>query len=437
MKIEANNITDYFKRYIRSIEYIQPSDYQQIDEHLAVMVDQKGPKYKKRESAQWLWEHFFRIAINQITENSRGLNRLFKYFEEFVQYENLLLAIDKYHRDHVIHSVWVMLLGFYLRKKCSVFSSMSLGYFICDHEEDTDNKRDIGMLLKKYSIPGWILIALSHDLGYPIQKTVYANEYMGKMIRNFGFLEEQQFKYNFTVIHHTTINALLELLSSAVRLTKKGAEDEFVITNNPGVTLDCARSFEKLDHGIMSAYILQNYLDFICDVRSESTSRNTTMQPEEAAQFAMIIDLLYSMAAHSNQYAYWRGIGLNKPSALLFICDELDEFSRYSYSRHKDGWVMMNCETTLVLDKNHIMFEYIFSNKNVVDDTNFEMHFKHKIGNIADRFQLDDIFNRIKVMCRDKTRKNPISLSYEKSRKNGITVEEITGTQKGKRKKNH
>ncbi|MHA1211837.1 MAG: hypothetical protein ACTSSH_05180, partial [Candidatus Heimdallarchaeota archaeon] len=39
---------------------------------------------------------------------------LFKYFKEFVEFEELIFASDSFYRDHTLHCLWVYFLGEYL-----------------------------------------------------------------------------------------------------------------------------------------------------------------------------------------------------------------------------------------------------------------------------------------------------------------------------------
>lgn len=273
IKLDAADIVRSFKNRLRSMTFIPRQDHADIKQQLDVLIDtQNGRKRsrpysrpRKTEAAQALWEKLTSASLAALTTNLRGYHELRQYFAEFIRYENLLFAVDRHHRDHVVHSIWVMLIGFYLLQKCKPLSPIAYSDLLLNRTGRTEDP--VGMKscesdIRKKEPLLWLLIALTHDLGYPIQKTKDANELMSSMINNFGFLEQQEFKYNFTVLQNAAIEQLLDILSSSLVFT---SDTQYKIVCFKGQRLDYAKSFERLDHGIMSAYLILNYIDYICD----------------------------------------------------------------------------------------------------------------------------------------------------------------------------
>ena len=76
-----------------------------------------------------------------------------------------------------------------------------------------------------------------------------------------------------------------------------------------GIRVDYAKSFERLDHGVMSAYLLQMYLDWICDSMNimHGVGEAALIGNEGAAKKTMIITLLEAISSHTNKNMYTYG----------------------------------------------------------------------------------------------------------------------------------
>lgn len=87
-----------------------------------------------------------------------GISELKGYFEKFTEFESLLYGGSKYYRDHVIHAfrTWLLGLSVLFKNKGAYLNEMNIG-----------DKINVN-ILEKVSI--WSLIALTHDLGYPLEK---------------------------------------------------------------------------------------------------------------------------------------------------------------------------------------------------------------------------------------------------------------------------
>ena len=254
------------------------------------------------------------------------------------------------------------------------------------------------------------MIALTHDLGYPIQKTKIANDMMSKMVRTFGFLSQNYFDYNFTTVHQTAISELLNILSSRVI---PHPETKYKIAYMSGLRVDYAKNFEWLDHGIMSAYLLQNYLDWICDeMEVVSGAEELYYGLDHIVQAVIIITLLDTISAHTNKNYYT--YDMNNMPTLLFLCDELEEFSRYARSPKTHEWIEVNRRTELEWEDNSLRMSYTFQSREEGGD--IEAFFRRKVRKIHNRFELRaDGIQEVSVICRDVTRADNIVCNYKKN----------------------
>ena len=58
---------------------------------------------EKINNAKKLWKVLFEAAMTYIDEDKRGSDRLFKFFDEYVEFEKLIFASDSFYRDHTLH----------------------------------------------------------------------------------------------------------------------------------------------------------------------------------------------------------------------------------------------------------------------------------------------------------------------------------------------
>ena len=392
VNLNATDIVNSFKNRLTLMRFIPQQDHAYIAQRLDVLIDIRNgirrnkpySRLAKTEAAHWLWEKFLSSSLSAITSNLRGYDELKKYYAEYIRYENLLFAVDRRYRDHVIHCIWVMLIGFYLLEKCKPLSPVDYSSVLFEYSPSSTglpNMKSCESNLKQRQSILWFLISLTHDLGYPIQKTREANALMSSMIDNFGFLEQQHFTYNFTTLQNTAIEELLNILSSSLFFTTKTTHK---IVCFRGSRLDYAKSFERLDHGIMSAYLLVNYIDYICDTMNYPHNPDIPMNSAVVAlPQATVILWLKAITAHTCKNKYY-----DKPNnmdILLVLADELDEFSRYSHDIKLDRWVSVSCQTSFTCTKKSIRFEYTFSSNPEFDHLTF---FKNKVIKLMNRFQL-------------------------------------------------
>jgi len=425
-ELRQDALVDFFKDELTTMPFINGADRPIVERDLGVLIDSGAKRFHKTQAAKRLWKHLAERALSDVTSNLRGFGRLSRYFDEYVDYEDLLFAVDRKHRDHVIHSIWVMLLGFYLMRNFAVFRDISYGDLVVQvspNEASRRNVRKTVAAMKKHEKSLWCLIALTHDLGYPIQKTMDANKVMEKMVSNFGVLTQRQFDYSFTILQQTAIDELLNTVSSVIFW---GSSARPTIEYEVGRRLDCAKSLEQLDHGIMSAYLLQSHLDFICETKSIVTlfslpgfrPISSNAAAELVAEYGTLIALLASVSFHTTKHAYTTS--LNRFGPLLVICDELDEFSRYARSSEDQEWVEVGCRTELECSRHSMQIRHTFDNRKAGEV--MEPFFKGKVGRLDDFFELSpDGIRKVSVTCNDVRKSPNVKLEWEKTASTAAT----------------
>ena len=232
---------------------------------------------------------------------------------------------------------------------------------------------------------------------------------MSDMVSNFGFLDYRELRYGFTAVHQPAISQLLNSVSSALFFDPNGG---YSIVTAMGNILDHAKSFEALNHGIMSAFLLQAHLDCVCEMFNEvrGLPQSIVMTDADDARNAIIaIRWLSSISDHSNMNKYFYNI--DNFSAFLLLCDELDEFSRYSHSTDDDGWAQIRARTEFSLTKKSLNIRYTIENNDFGDS--LETFFRNKLLGIHSRLCVKSgELERISLECVDIRKGTPVTLIY-------------------------
>jgi hypothetical protein len=407
-------IIDSFIKELPTLNFIPSSDHDKIRHWLTLLTNEGISRYEKAILSRDIWNFFVEQSLRSFTTNLRGLRQLSIYFDQFIEYENFLFSIDRNYRDHTIHSVWVMLLGFFMIRNFDILNLLPATNI---HQMNSSAKPKVDriekMIADRQSLL-WCLISLCHDLGYPIEKTKKANQFMSNMISNFGFLTINQLQYDFTIVHQTAIQHLLKTLSSILVVS---GVDRYKIGTLPGISLDFAKSFENLDHGIMSAFLLQKYLDRLCETSFyEGIDSIHYADEKEAADFITIVILLSAISSHTSKFRY--SLDFNNFDSLLIIADEAEEFSRYARSKTTNEWINLNCRTELNISKHELDLRFSFDNKNISETFQIEDFFKAKIEKLHYKFQLlHDSIEQLSIQCRDLTKSPPHDYIYTQDTK--------------------
>lgn len=412
VEIVDTAVVDSFKTKLSEFDFIEDNHKAYILDKIDIFLDKNKARYQKALVAGEIWKLLVFGAIKAFSKNTRGFSELCNYIDSYIKYENLLFAIDEQYRDHMIHSIWVMMVGIFIRNKYDIFCDLDYSRHLMPMGKDSEVFNELIIEIRKYETPLWCLIALTHDLGYPIEKTKLANKIMADMINQFGFLKQTDFDYNFTVVHQTTIEALLNILSSRMICDVTKGEKLYKVVRMGGSETEYAKSFEKLDHGIMSAYLLQKYLDFICEyavsiVGSESVG---FIEEEEVAKTVLIWSLLSAITIHTSTYSYSHKI--DDMGCCLILCDELEEFSRYSRESMTNEWKEVSIRTKLECSPESLELEYTFDKD--LEDIKVKDFFEEKVMSINNHFDVDeDGLKMVKVVCKDIAKADEILYIFE------------------------
>ena len=242
------------------------------------------------------------------TLGARELGEVLKGFSEF---EGIMYGASPGHyRDHVAHSFRVWIIGQWILKKCFRRKLSGLG--------DFDKK-----IRKEEWESMWALVALCHDIGYPLSRIEQINERARQTLRKQGLIPEGDMRFTFRrqmLPFHDTIIRLMA--SNAVKLPHN---KKFITHLQNKYYLKFLKSFDRLDHGIVSSLLMSKALVYFLE---SDLSHDTVkhLKIEEARQFLIRREILRAVASHTCPEIYH--LKFNTLPFLLYIVDEVQCWGR-------------------------------------------------------------------------------------------------------------
>ena len=279
-----------------------------------------------------------------------GIKDLKNYFNKYTEFEEMLYGGAKYYRDHIIHvfRVWLLGINSLLDDDCSYLNSINIaeGFFVNE--------------LEKISI--WTLIALTHDLGYPLEKSQGIIETTRKMMQSFVSNPNISMDLSFNGVQNSMNDFVLRFISSKMipknngcankencPLLKSENESENLQSEGEDAQIQSEektksfqayvsrlqskyyfkfqKSLENYKHGTISAIIIYKLLLFFLE--SDFTiNEDYEFGHEDARQFYIRREILRSIASHTCPEIYH--LKISSFAILLIITDDCQEWGRKS-----------------------------------------------------------------------------------------------------------
>jgi len=274
-----------------------------------------------------------------------GLDNLTCYHDRYTSFESMLYGESSFYRDHVFHSVRTWLLGiFCLTKEMNTSSPILVESIQIDGEKNSVFSGEFNFF-EKASM--WTIIALCHDLGYPLEKSEKILDKTQEMMKDFIPRPNIWNNFGFSGTQDTINEYILRFISTKMKpyedvvhdntkdakgTKNKGnhAEDKWYLGRvQPKYYLKFAKSLEGFKHGIISAVIIYKMLLYFLE-SDFNMNDDHHYTAKDARQFYIRREILRSMAAHTCPDVY--NINLTTFSSLLFLCDELQEWGRKSWN---------------------------------------------------------------------------------------------------------
>lgn len=253
-------------------------------------------------------------------QNVHGIDSLFEFFHHYTEFERLLYGTEPHYRDHIAHPIRVWLTGIKL-----IGESGKIGSVV-----DFEVPNDVGVLTDPECWAMWTVIALCHDLGYPLEKAHKVVDQIDKMLSFFGNVSTGAYRYSFQTHHQSLIEFTLKTVTSKLKpvwvtVDEGKKELRFTTAVQPKYHAKFSHSFEEFKHGIISVLVLVKSLVYFMEMDFDPSGTGT-LKEEDARQFHIRRQILRAIASHTCPEVYH--LKINTPSFLLIVCDDLQEWGR-------------------------------------------------------------------------------------------------------------
>ena len=308
-----NELLTKFREEIEDITFIKERSVKIFDELiLDASMNIQSHVLKK------LWKSIIEDAIIYLkSKDTRekypdkmilGVEKIFNFLEAYQDFEIILYGgVDNY-RDHIIHVFRVFFLGNYLIKN-------SFGY-------DQIKIYDKLPISPEEKEAMWAMIALTHDLGYPLQGIHRINNKVRKIIQEFGPLSLNEMESDFFPQFEKLSDISLQFISSDLF---EVSENKYYSHIQPKYLQKFVGAFGNYNHGVISSILLMKDLVFF----KESDFTVDSYKPldeEDARQFIIRREILRSIASHNCDDIYH--LTIPNFSFLLTAFDEMQEWGR-------------------------------------------------------------------------------------------------------------
>ncbi len=472
--INENFVMDFYLKLIEEdkINFLAGKEETKKEIKKKIIKLQKSEEiHDKIQIAKNLWKILFEVSMEFIDPDKQGYDDLFKYFEEFVKFEELIFASDSFYRDHTLHSLWVYFLGEYLHEQPEfgfLFQNLNrhlkVSAFINEYYKALnvpDIFGELTLLLTRvaaildYEDSVRCVVALTHDLGYPLKKISKINKSIRNILPYFTISKFGEFDFHFENVQQFYIENLLEILSlnisfniefgdftfderqvvkdmidklnsssAALFNLQEPSEEEFLDLKNSlsqanerqvdilrriytikgemqkdmSAILRYSNDFEQYSHGIMSAYLLMKTLKSFSNLPlTYSNPDNIVLDNLDIAAVNSKMIILKAMTDHTSQGYQIRDF--TNYSEILVLFDEIEEFSRISRANQYRQFVNEFCKTDLGVKDGVLNIDFIFDDENVVD-LDPEITFKDKCKRFTTVFDIRNLADHIKIRFR-------------------------------------
>lgn len=250
-----------------------------------------------------------------------GVDELSNYFDKYIKFESMLYGGGKYYRDHVIHVFRVWLLGL----ECLLDDDGNyLKRIIIQRGVQVNS-------LEKISI--WSMIALTHDLGYPLEKAQGIIDQTKDMMKSFISNPSVSMDLSFNGIQNNMNDFVVRFISSKMhqvdnKCPKEESSDnekKYVARLQPKYYFKFQKSLEGYNHGILSAIIIYKLLRYFLE-SDFNINEDYPFDEEESRQFYIRREILRTIASHTCHDIYH--LDMLSFAFLLIVVDDAQEWGR-------------------------------------------------------------------------------------------------------------
>lgn len=433
------------------------------------LIRERTNAHRRVQVAKKLWKRLFELSMSYIDPNRTGYDKLFKYLDEYVDFEEIVFASDSDYRDHTLHSLWVYFLEEYLTKN-TMFQRLRSHF----DESLRDQRAMLDMLKQFGDLPALAYLtamanqvdatleyedsitcvaALTHDLGYPLTKIAKIGSRIDRILPFFSIAPMPSFAVEFGSMQQEHQGALIDLMSTDLASRPDHSVDDIeeatlakVLRIDPnsraveGLQPNAKEVLEKLGPDEQDA--LKGALEFaLCLIHDTSRKLRYSHDLESRRHGFMAALLLSStltafrnpglsyldethvtweqvdfprfsakqailMAIADHDSTGYRLDNLDDSSAFLALTDDLEEFSRTCRGHRNRQFIENICRTRIWMEGETLCAEFLFPLIEA-SDLNPEQVFKAKCQRVLCLFGALGPTKELKIQIRvvDETKK--------------------------------
>ena len=336
---------NFFNKYVEEkvncpadLKYPLDKEIQGAVAELKGLEDEEYAIFKRVEEVKGLWKKLVEKSIiclryfdkrEPFLDNPKkrpqayGIEKLDKYFDSYSAFEDMLYGGSKYYRDHVVHvfRVWLLGIELLLKDECNYLKTIKVS------GRTTEN------VLEKLSI--WTLIALTHDLGYPLEKALEIIDKTKDMMKSFIVYPVGSMDLSFTGVQDSmndyvlrfVSSKMVKVLESAKTIDESGSDGkkDHVARLQPKYYFKFQKSLEHREHGAISALMVYKLLIYFLE-SDYSVNEDYYFNDEDCRQFYIRREILRAIASHTCHDIYQQDA--YNFSFLLILCDDAQEWGR-------------------------------------------------------------------------------------------------------------
>jgi hypothetical protein len=272
------------------------------------LFDTREPFTNKRA----LNDQDFEVCKNK-NPSAYGIDVLFSYYKKNREFENILYGASKYYRDHVVHVFRTWLSGL----KCLVDGNY------LEKINININKNEIVYLNNCEKLSIWTIIALTHDLGYPLEKAKEIINNTNDMVSTFITNPNISMDLSFHGVQNYMNDFIVRLMSSKMENMKK--DESYYARLQPKYYFKFQKSLEKTEHGIVSTLIIYKLLTYFLE-SDYNINEDYPFNKDERRQFYIRREILRSIASHTCKDVYH--LYMCSFAFLLIVTDDTQEWGR-------------------------------------------------------------------------------------------------------------
>ncbi len=409
----------------------------------------------KIQIAVGLWKKLFEAAMSYLSPNKNGYDKIFNYFDSYVEFEELIFASDSFYRDHTLHCLWVYFLGEYIHRKPEFAILYQLqkeaddGFKMIERLADSlhilekSESKKFKKVMEYYDESKTMeesarcLAALTHDLGYPLKKIEKINKAMNKVLPYFAIHNFDNFSFEYENIQQEFVNQFIDFLARRINISispkislsdeadaamqklfkvdhyspsemgdfMKNAdaltdEEKELLKNTFEVsaTFNAPYSYKASYFNDFEAYqhgIMSAFLLMknLQAFQDVDYSGDNRLLPMPDSKALMFHDILASISNHTCDSYQIQAID---GGAFLTFVDELEEFSRISRASQNREYVEEFCDTALYMEEGWLNVVFEFNNTNL-DNLDPERAFKGRCKRFLSLFDIPKLDKYLKI----------------------------------------